>query len=72
MNNITNKIKEMTPIKQYTILASIVSLILIIVVYLFLTPHFNKFILVFGSMWLFYLIIFMSMHIAEESHYYLL
>jgi len=72
MINVLENINKLTPIKKYTILIGIISLVLIILVFVFFKSQFNKFILIFGSIWLFYLVIFMSLHIAEESHFYLL
>lgn len=72
MINVLENINKLTPIKKYTLLIGIISLVLIILVFVFFKSQFNKFILIFGSMWLFYLVIFMSLHISDESHFYLL
>jgi len=72
MINVLENINKLTPIKKYTLLIGIISLVLIILVFFFFNSQFNKFILIFGSMWLFYLVIFMSLNISDEYRFYLL
>ena len=72
MINVLENINKLTPIKKYTLLIGIISLVLIILVFFFFNSQFNKFILIFGSMWLFYLVIYMSLNISDEYRFYLL
>ena len=69
VSTVKEKLKNMSTLKKYTIIGGILSLLLIIIIKLF-NYNFNKFILILGSIWIFYLIIVLSILISEQSNYY--
>ena len=70
VSTVKEKLKNMRTLKKYTIIGGIISLVSIIIIKLF-NYNFNKFILTLGSIWIFYLIIVLSILTSEHSNYYL-